>query len=302
MEEKPMSKFTFPVCREEVRIETGFMKHIEELTLGTYNSSGVIVWTGSSGLGKTTTALWMKDRIEEAYSDDIPDAFRAKHYQSTQLDDRPSVEKAAMKSFHLGILGPLDNGLYRRVGAQELAEHIVTALIKKRIGIAFVDEAGLCCVNAIRALIAVRDLAVKKGHRLTMVLIGMDDLPIKLEANAQVYGRIKEWCFFQPYSLEETADLALEVSDLWEGADLDDLEVKRQMAMLHQVTGGVPGLLVPFLEKVEKRLARSSRELSAAFLMGVHQRSLNAQTKARQAARGNYSFPTSNGGNGRKKP
>lgn len=309
--------FQFPALREEIVIETGFMKHTETLTLSTHNSSGVVVWTGLSRLGKTTTALWMKDRIDKAYSDALPNAFRARHFEVTQLDDWGPVQKRAMKALHGGCLGPLDAGLYKRLDAQELVEHVATGLIRERIGLIFIDEAGLWCLNAIRGVIAIRDQVQKMGHRVTIVLIGMDDLPIKLRASAQVNGRIHEWVYFQPHSLEETTRLVAATSDLWKDADPGSVEVKRQMAVIHEVTDGAPGLIRPLVEKVEANLARRDRELSAEFVMAVHRRSQKAMTNSQNAAEAGFAFakpaaangtsPKSvtrgrKGKNGRKKP
>lgn len=296
-----MSTMVFPNRRKAPIVETALMHEVTDRTLAVHYKSPIIVWTGQSHLGKTTTATWFRDRINLAYEAENPDAFRAGYYQATEVPAwYHSPDKMAMGAFHSGILGPLDSGLYRRLKPDELAKHIVTGLIKRQIEMAIVDEAGLYSLPALRGLITIRDRAVIQEHPLTIVLIGMDDLPFKITATPQIDERVHEWLYFKSYTLQETIDLATEVTDLWRDADLSSVEVQRQFQFIHDHTDGVAGRIVAFLGKVEADLAFSERELSVAFLKAIHLRTLRAKERAQQAARNGYINPKSSNGEKQK--
>lgn len=282
----------FPPRREKRTIETDMMHDVADRTMGIHDTSPIVVWTGESRLGKTTTKEWLTDRINKAFASDNPAAFKAAHYQATEIGPWPGTDKKAMCAFHNGILGTLDEGLKRRLKADGLAELIVKSLKKRRIEMVFVDEAGLYSITAIRGLVAIRDRAVEEDHRLTLVLIGMDDLPVKLEAVPQIAGRVHEWCYFKPYDLEETVNLVTQISDLWANADRADIEVSRQIQFIHQITRGVAGQIVPFIRKVEQAVGSLEEPLSVSMLKAVHLRTLNGRRRAQQAARNNYVSPT----------
>lgn len=291
-----MSTFRYPKKRERPVVETALMRDAETRTMAIHNTSPIVVWTGRSRLGKTTTAEWLEGRINGAYKDSDPDAFHAHHYQVTELGDWSTVNKAAMQAFHTAVLGPLDTGLYRRLNADDLAALIAESLKSRRIEVVFVDEAGLYSLPALRGLVAIRDQAVKLGHTLTLVLIGMDDLPFKLEANPQIAGRVQEWVYFQPHSVSETFDLLQEVSSLWTGASLDTPETRAEIEFVHKTTGGVAGLIISFVGKVEAELEKGDRPLSRAFLKAVHLRTQRAKARAQNAARKGYRISAGNSG------
>jgi hypothetical protein len=282
-----MSTFQFPQRATPVVVETDLMHEVADLTVAAHNSSPIVVWAGSSRLGKTTTAEWLTSRIEAAYIESNPDAFHAARYQATELADWHSVDKTAMGAFHVGVLGPLDEGLYRRLRAHELATLVVNGLLKRRIELVFVDEAGLYSLRAMRGLIAVRDRMVEQGGRLTLVLVGMDDLPCKLDQNPQVAGRVHEWCYFKPYTLRETARLVRKISPLWAQADFKDADVRRQLEFLHLASDGVQGRIVPFVQKVEQEVAWG-HELSVALLKVVQLRTARNRSQAQSAQRNAY--------------
>jgi hypothetical protein len=287
-----MTKIAFPSRRTTPVIETDFMEDVAARTLAMHNASPIIVWTGSSRLGKTTTATWLEGRVNAAFTLNDANAFQARHYQATELAGWHSVDKTAMGAFHAGVLGTLDDGLYRRMRAHELAAHIVTGLIRTRTELVFVDEAGLYSQQALRGLVSIRDQAVKKNARFTLVLIGMDDLPLKLDANPQLAGRVHEWCLFEPCAIEDTIKLVTLMSDLWVDADLNSTGVKRQFDFIHKITGGVLGRIVPFVQMVEHEIAVSRRDISVTFLKAIHLRTLNSRTQAQAAARANYASGT----------
>lgn len=283
-----MTGFTFPPRRRKTIVETALMRQVADRTTSTHNDSSICVWTGRSRVGKTTTAEWLEDRINAAYDAANPDAFQARRYQATELAAGRGVIKRAMGALHAGVLGTLDSGLLRRLTPDDLASLIVTGLSRQRIEMVFIDEAGLYCLSALRALVAIRDKAVERGQRLTLVLIGMDDLPLKIQANPQVKGRVHEWCYFSPYRLEETIKLVQCISEPFAGLPLSDREVHRQFEFIHQVTSGLAGQIVPFVHKVERELELSGRPLSVSVLKVTHLKTQREKTRAQSAARRGY--------------
>lgn len=281
-------EFSFPERRQMPVVVTELMRDMKTRVMALHNASPIVVWSGSSGRGKTTTATWLTKLINAAFDPENPNAFKAHHYQIKGRADWHSVEKTAMATFHVEVIGPLDDGLYRRLRACELADLIVETLIQKRIELVFVDEAGLYSVPALRGLVAIRDQALKKGHRFSLVLIGMDDLPSLLRSNAQIEGRIKEWCFFEPYTLEETIDLALQVTDLWREADLSEPDVARQLRYLQEVTHGIPGKIVPFLQMVEAERRIHEWPLSVGLMKAAHLRTQKDLERSVEAAKGGF--------------
>jgi type II secretory pathway predicted ATPase ExeA len=159
--------------------------------------------------------------------------------------------------------------------------------MKRRIEMVFVDEAGLYSLPALRGLIAIRDHMVEEGGRLTLVLIGMDDLPTKIDQNPQVAGRVHEWCFFEPYTPSETEQLVRAISPLWASADSENLEVQRQLTFLHQASNGIPGHVVPFVQKVEQEVA-GGQKLSVALLKAVQLRTARNRKQSQTAQRNAY--------------
>src|SRR5690606_3545911 len=282
-----MSTFQFPRRVATQVVETDFMHDVAERTLAAHNSSPIVVWTGRSRLGKTTTAEWLARRINAAYSESNPDAFQARRYQATETPGWLGADKTAMAAFHHGILGVLDVGLYRRLAAPQLAALVVAGLLRNRIELVFVDEAGLYSLTALRGIIRIRDHMVDKGGRLTLVLIGMDDLRTKLEQNPQIAGRVHEWCYFQSYKLSETARRVRKISPLWAQASAKNLEVRRQLKFIHQVTDGTPGRIVPFVQKVEQEVA-SGQKLSVALLKAVQIRTAQSRKNAQAAQQNAY--------------
>jgi len=282
-----MSTFQFPKRATSQVVETAFMHEVADLTIAAHNSSPIVVWTGRSRLGKTTTAEWLTGRINAAFTDSNADAFQARRYQATEIPGWQGADKRAIGAFHGGVLGVLDDGLYRRSAAPDLAAHVVAGLLKTRVELVCVDEAGLYSLTALRGLIAIRDHMVAKGGRLTLVLIGMDDLPTKLDQNPQVAGRVHEWCLFQPYKLSETARLVRKISHLWARANPKDPEVRRQLKFLHEATDGTAGRIVPFVQKVEQEVA-AGQELSVALLKAVQIRTARSRKQAQTAQRNAY--------------
>jgi len=105
---------------------------------------------------------------------------------------------------------------------------------------------------------------------LTLVLIGMDDLPVKVNSKSQIKGRISEWCYFVEYGFEDTWNLLAELHPHFAGLDKNNEEHREQIEFLRTTYGGFPGLLISFIVRMEYRLRDHKNLIDLRFLRAVH--------------------------------
>lgn len=288
-----MSDFEFPERSEQELIVTGMMKQAERRTLDVHSNSPIVVWSGRSRIGKTTTAEWMTSRIADAFDVDNADAFKAKHYEVGEIPEwvyQPG--KKAIRGLHHATIGRLDEGLYRSSTPEDLAELTVRGFKRRHVELVFVDEAGLLSLDAIRGLVLVQDRAVKEGHTLGIVLIGMDDLPHKVEANPQVEGRVQEWVFFEGYEDGEIMNLLQELHPPYRDRSLSDKEIQEHVAFLADTQERLPGRIVSFIHRLKTRLDDESQIPDLKLMRAVHLLTERDREAARTAATANYSHKT----------
>jgi hypothetical protein len=256
---------------EEKIIETGFMKEVMNRTLLVH--PGNSLWYGESRVGKTTTAQHIVKTINEAFDPYNPYAFRAVHYEVGQIAEWSGHEqKRGLKSLYNATLGRIDEGLYKSDPAETIVEQLILGLRRKNIQQIFIDEAGNLSLDAIRGMIMAYDAAKNTGYPLSLVFVGMDDLPTKVNKLPQVKGRIHEWCYFEPYDLDGIANLLVELSLHFKDLDLKKPEHRNQIECIYDLCGGFPGLLVPFLRKLERYQLIESEEITTTYLRAIHLR------------------------------
>ncbi len=263
----------FPTPATEKIVETAAMREIIKRTLAIH--PGNSIWYGLSRNGKTTTARYAVEKIQEAYDSDNPNAFRAVHYEVGEIAAWSGNEqKKGLKSLHNATLGRIDEGLYRNDPAETIVEHLVRGLMRKNIGQIFVDEAGNLSLDAIRGMMMVYDGAKNVGHRLSITFIGMDDLPVKVTKVPQVSGRIHEWCYFEPYKLEEVAELLCALHPHFARLDLKNPLHREQIELIYDLHGGLPGHIIPFIRKIERYQKYKPEEITTVYLKTIHLRTV----------------------------
>ncbi len=162
--------------------------------------------------------------------------------------------KRGIKSLYNAALNTrLDESVYVRNPPEHLAGLLVHGLRVRNISMIFVDEAGCLSVDAIRGMVLVRDIAENTGWPLTIIFVGMDDLPVKMTRLPQIENRIHEWCFFKEYDFDGTWAMLAELHPHFAGLDSNCPEHQEQVKFIHSRYGGFPGLLVPFLQRLEHR-------------------------------------------------
>jgi AAA domain len=241
------SIFEFPEAVPTITVETGMMKWAIKRTRDLHHLGKLCVWSGRAGMGKTTTAQHMVKLIEEAYSPYNPRAFRSVYYETGSF--KPSSKdqaKHGIRSLYFGVGFKLDEGKYRTYLPEELAADLIHFLKKMNIQIIFVDEAGCLSLDAIRGIVLVSDEARRMGLTLTIVLIGMDNLPTLLKSKPQIKRRVRDWCYFKPCTLAETHKFLAAIHPYFAGLNLTDTSHKEQIEYIHEACKGMPGSIVPF--------------------------------------------------------
>lgn len=282
------STFQFPKKQQPSTIESGMMREAEERTLRVQQESALVAWWGTQRIGKTTTARWFVRRINAAYEKNSknPDAFRAVHYEVGQIPKSAArPQKKAIRSLWHATVGNLDEGLYRQGTPESLARLLVKGLAKRNIELVCVDEAGLLSLPAIRGMVLVRDTAKNLDRTFSLVFIGMDDLPQKLDRHPQVSGRVHDWINFDPHELEETAALLASMGAPFNGLSLQNDDDREVIEWIHNRFDGIPGKVVPFCRRAGPRLAQLGWKLSVENCKATHQITLRDKKRSLEGAR-----------------
>jgi AAA domain len=268
-----MPLINFPEPKPRKVVETKMMKQIISRTMAVHTLSAIVVWYGESRIGKTTTAEHMVAKILEAYDNNNPLAFRAKYIEVGEIPPWSGNEmKKGIKSLYYAALRTcLDEGVSQREPPEAIAARLVHELQRRNIQLIFIDEAGNLSIDAIYGMVFVRDIALNLGWTLTLVFIGMGDLPVKMDkAKQQVGGRVSEWCYFVEYDIDDTWNLLAELHPHFASLDRKNEEHREQISFLRETYGGLPGQLVLFVQRMEYRLREHRGDIDLRFLRAVH--------------------------------
>jgi len=268
--------FKFPVPKKAVIVETELMKEMEARVLAMHYLCLLCLWYGSGGAGKTTTAEWMVRRANAAFDPQNPHTFKAVLYEVGKVKAGFGNEaKRAIRSLYAAVSGmTIDEGYYGRCTAEEFADLVVDIAERQRVQLVFVDEAGLLSLDAIGGLILVSDKARQRKFPLTVVLIGMDDLPQKVKSRPQIRRRVPEWCHFQHYDLEQTFKLLKALHPHFAALNRNFPTDWEQVKYVHEISEGLPGYIIPFVSQFDAQYRGSEMNINLAFLRAVHLRTV----------------------------
>jgi hypothetical protein len=259
----------FPEDEPPPIVETSLMVRTVRRTMAVAPGGGLVVWTGPSRAGKTMTARWFAGKLEDACATDAR-AFRAVHFEAAITPPGNDGMKRGVQALYSAAISSMSETIYRQRHTEAMAAILVDGMRARNQRIALVDEAGLMSVDALSGLVLVRDVAENEGWPITIVLIGMDDLPTKLRKRPQVVNRVHEWCYFKPYSLEETHELLAALHPHFASLDLSVATHRQEVEFLHETYGGLPGLLVPYLRRLTYRQTELGVPISLNVLRAVH--------------------------------
>ncbi|HVG33119.1 MAG TPA: AAA family ATPase [Pyrinomonadaceae bacterium] len=284
-----MGGLQFPKTAKQTIIETSMMRRAANRTLAIIPGGGMAAWFGRSRLGKSVTATWLTAEVNRRYDPNEPDTFRAVHFEAGGVPGTVGNMKAGIRSLYHACIARLDQSTYLQLPAEDLARQLVFGLKRKNIRLIFIDEAGCLTLNAIRGMVLVRDVAELEGYPVSLVFVGMDDLPSKLCELPQVELRLHEWVYFEPYSLDETWVLLAELHPFFAGLDGRKQQHREMVEFVHEIFGGVVGEIVPFIRKLDHRLREhTTGEPDLLLLRAVHLSTQRDKQRAIQDAKLRY--------------
>lgn len=288
-------QFTFPARQPKAApVVTPLMREVMSTTLLLAPAGGLACWTGPSRMGKTTTADHLADQVNEAYTPKNPDAFRARRFQvsgdASTARRQTRLPKRGIRALYEGIVGIMDERVYRDRMPEALAALTVDALIQRRIQLVMVDEAGTLSVSEIRGMAAVYDEAIARGFPLVLTFIGMDDIGNKLSALPQVKERVQAWCAFEPYAREEVRAFLRAMSLTLRTVDAECLDMAAELVWKQY--GGVPGRVAIFCRYLENWCAQM-RDLAVdkATILAVMAYLEGAERRTRELGKGAAGAP-----------
>lgn len=288
----PVFRVQFPAPRETAErvVVTLQMIGAANRTMALHEGSPLVVWTGPSRNGKTVTAKWLAKSINDAAERD-PHGFRAALFEYGGASSASGNDmKRVMRSVYHAIVAKLDEGLYRQLPSEALALHVVNGLRAKNIQMLMVDEAGLLGVEGLRGLVTIRDVAEHNEWPLSIVLIGMDNLPADIHTLPQILRRVHDWYYFEPYSVEDTYELLVGLEPQFVAFNPKTPEGRRIIALMQSICGGLPGLLAPFLRKLQFSQKHLGEPLSEALIRVTHLMTKKDMDRAVRAGTGIVEF------------
>lgn len=282
--------FSLPRRVKKITIVTPMMREMINRTLAVHALSALVLWYGQARIGKTTTAIYLSGEINKRFDESNSDSFRAVHYEVGRIGNRGGNEwKQAIRGFYEATHGSqLDEGFYNRNTPEAIARQVVHGLRRRRIELVFVDEAGTLSLEAIRGICLIRDTAVNEGWTLTIVFIGMDDLPDKLIKIPRIHLRLLDTCHFTQYEISDTWDLLKKLHPYFENLDPDNKAHQEQVEIIHDLCAGLPGLIVPYVHKLSYRLQTLTGDMAVPFLRAVHELSNESMVNALKESRRVY--------------
>jgi type II secretory pathway predicted ATPase ExeA len=148
------------------------------------------------------------------------------------------------------FLGPR-YGWAKRQKPEALLGELVERLKAQGTQWLFVDEAGLLSHPGLNMLLALFDTAVHRNYPLSLVLVGNDDLALKVQRRPQFENRLKEWLHVEPYSYDQLREILPRLDLSFAGLAPGDLT--RLAQFLHTTYAGNLRSTRAFLERLHAR-------------------------------------------------
>lgn len=267
--------FRYPGRPVPVLVETAAMRTALDRTLSVHAGGQFATWTGASRLGKTTTASWARNQINAAADrdDGDPDAFRAAYLEVGKVGPWGGhAQKSVLRSLYHGLIGKMPEAVYRQSPLEDLAAMTVAGLAQDNTQVVWLDETGRLSVDALDGLCLVVDAAAGADppFPLTIVLVGMNDLPTKVHTREQLKNRIHEWVHFAPYSPDETWKLLAALHPHFAALNSRRRAHQEQVEFVHDLALGRPGLVVPFVRRLAHWARVHGQDIDLTLLRAVH--------------------------------
>lgn len=249
---------------------------------------------GPSRAGKTTSMLLLADDLNTRCDANEPEACRAIYYVAAdyKADRRATLERhvlAQVLSDGLDISVASD---VRRLRPEDLRKKILLACRQRNIEIVFIDEAGQIPAEGLAALANLMNTAqVMFQRRLTIVLIGMDDLPLAIGEQPQVSKRVIDTIMFRPYGPAMAREILAQVEPFFDTLDLETEDGRRVMEFMtsKEVSdGGVLGMMIQLVRKTSEQCRDHGTEFSLRELRMAHLEAARDRNRAIDSAKNGW--------------
>lgn len=254
----------------------------------------MVAIVGPSGAGKTTSMRLLSRQIDEDCAANVPDAWRALYYVTADLSNahRTTLERhvlAQMLSDGFGLSVEKD---LRRSRPEDLRQKILLAARQRNVQMVFIDEAGLIPSLGLNALANLVNAAeVNFEWKLTIVLVGMNNLPLTIRELPQVERRVVDTILFQPYGPEEALEALAQIEPFFESLDLgteDGKAVIEFMTSPEVSSGGMLGIMIQLVQRTGDLCRRDGRPFCLRELRMVHQLSARDRNRAVEQAQNGW--------------
>jgi type II secretory pathway predicted ATPase ExeA len=254
----------------------------------------MVAVVGPSGAGKTTSMRLLSRQIEEDCDAKVQNAWRTLYYVTADLINahRTTLERhvlAQMLSDGLGL--SVDKDL-RRSRPEDLRHKILLALRQRNVQMVFIDEAGLIPALGLNALANLVNTAeVSFQWPLTIVLVGMNNLPITIRELPQVERRVIDTIFFQPYGAEEALEALAQIEPFFESLNhaTEDGRIMMEFLTSPEVSsGGMLGIMIQLVQRTSDICQRDGRPFSLRELRMVHHLSARDRNRAVEQAQNGW--------------
>jgi hypothetical protein len=289
--ETEILEIEFRAPRKHKIYVTNFMKEVLNRTYAVHAGDAIVIYAGEAGVGKTSTARKICESLERKFDSGNPNAFRGIHFQFGRISRGQGNEaKRAIRSVYDAVGLNLPEGEYNTMSVQRLCSTLIEYLRLNRIQMIFADEAGLLSLEAVGGLITLLDIADDLQWLLTIILVGMDDLALKLKSRQQTFRRSCEWIYFTRYDLEDTIKLLRAMHPYFAGLDENIREGKAQFEFMYEITLGLPGFMFPFINRFDYRWRglKNLQPITLEFLQTVHMITLDDMDRAVELSRHGY--------------
>jgi hypothetical protein len=215
----------------------------------------MVVITGKAGAGKTTAALYIEQLVNDAFEAEAENAFRAKHYVATDLrrSSGQVLQRRLLAEFARQVLNLTITSDMRSIDVPALMSTIARGLRLANMQLVFIDEAGHIPPAGLDHLATlINFITTSERHPITIVLVGMHDLPTNVLQLPQVARRVAEFIHFERYDAKTALTVLRTINNYFSTLDLNSDEGRDAMAFLlspEVSDGGLIGLMVPLVER-----------------------------------------------------
>ena len=254
----------------------------------------MVAVVGPSGAGKTTSLRLLSRQIDEDCAANVQNAWRTLYYVTADLTNahRTTLERhvlAQMLSDGFGLSVEKD---LRRSRPEDLRQKILLAARQRNVQMVFIDEAGLIPSLGLNALANLVNAAeVNFQWPLTIVLVGMNNLPLTIRELPQVERRVVDTIFFQPYGPEEALEALAQIEPFFESLDLGTEDGQAVMEFLTSPevsSGGMLGIMIQLVQRTADLCQRDGRPFCLRELRMVHHLSARDRNRAVEQAKNGW--------------